>query len=769
MNMKNLIAVAAVAASTMAPLPSWAEDRTISADYTLAADETVDGIFTVESGVTVDLNGYRLTVKGVSGSGSIICTSDMTGILRVESDDNTANSSVNLSGNLKLVKAGGGTFSASCNYQSYTGGTEVEGGTFKYTTTGTLGQEGGANLVKNGGFESSTSSANYQYATDTAWANTPNWTCDGKNAGISKANGFWGGINVGTFAAYLRTGHNGTSDVGDGWFEQTIVCSRPGIYRLGFENVPSSLADRRGAAITITLTKVASGEEVFSFEYTASYSAKTYIDVPRITIAEPGTYVLRFFQQSGSKIQMTGFDDIVLEQVSGLNLLQNGTFDEGDGGPGCFWKRTADWSANPGWTAASDVSTTEYAALVSSGGADHLPSSVGVGKYAVILRTANNSKDSYIRQSVNVSEPGIYRFAFTYISCGKWSAVRGATVNANIVHGDDVKTVGSITTSGDSFRKRFEAAVSIPETGTYTIEFQQKGVDSSKCTLLDDVEFCRITSVTVGANGTIDLNSTSTHLGCQFVLAGGTIANPPGQALQYMFLTADSYVNVINTSGGIGANAGGAILDLGGHILDILDMNTTNPKFIRFFNAELSNGTIRQDGGTLRLGMDNGYLTMTNVNLEINNSALWVINEISVCDYKSSYNGTSNDGLAEMKVYGTFTPVTDYFYGCTLQNGATINLSERTIPLNTASSFSSGKNELEFAADAKITVDLSGRSDLQALARSASPYLVTWANPPSNGVVFVPDEATRANGYKVKICDEGLRLLPRSGLLFIVR
>ena len=63
---------AAIAAICMAAaLPSWAADRTISANYALSADETVDGVLTVASGVTVDLNGHNLTVKGLAGEGTI--------------------------------------------------------------------------------------------------------------------------------------------------------------------------------------------------------------------------------------------------------------------------------------------------------------------------------------------------------------------------------------------------------------------------------------------------------------------------------------------------------------------------------------------------------------------------------------------------------------------------------------------------------------------------------------------------------------------------
>ena len=50
---------------------AWAEDRTISEDYILPANEIVDGVLTVASGATVDLNGHRLTVQGLAGGGTI--------------------------------------------------------------------------------------------------------------------------------------------------------------------------------------------------------------------------------------------------------------------------------------------------------------------------------------------------------------------------------------------------------------------------------------------------------------------------------------------------------------------------------------------------------------------------------------------------------------------------------------------------------------------------------------------------------------------------
>ena len=52
-------------------MSAQAADRTISANYNLSGDETVDGVLTVASGVTVDLKGRYLAVKGLAGDGTI--------------------------------------------------------------------------------------------------------------------------------------------------------------------------------------------------------------------------------------------------------------------------------------------------------------------------------------------------------------------------------------------------------------------------------------------------------------------------------------------------------------------------------------------------------------------------------------------------------------------------------------------------------------------------------------------------------------------------
>ena len=134
-------------------------DETISASVTLVADRVISGVLTVESGVVVDLAGNRLTVGGLAGDGEITDTStgDAPGELWLAISGTSANSTVALTGNLRLVKDGAATFTASKAGQTYTGGTVVTNGTLKCGVTASSTPFGAQNsevtIHDNGVFE----------------------------------------------------------------------------------------------------------------------------------------------------------------------------------------------------------------------------------------------------------------------------------------------------------------------------------------------------------------------------------------------------------------------------------------------------------------------------------------------------------------------------------------------------------------------------------------------------------------------------------------
>ena len=106
-------------------------------------------------------------------------------------------------------------------------------------------------------------------------------------------------------------------------------------------------------------------------------------------------------------------------------------------------------------------------------------------------------------------------------------------------------------------------------------------------------------------------------------------------------------------------------------------------------------------------------------------------------------------------MYGTFKPGADhdYFYGCTMQDGSTIDLSTRTTPLPRASAFTSGDNTLKFSEGATVNVEIGARSS------DVGTCLVSW--PSGSAPEFSVGFALVANGAAVEgkalaVKDDGL-------------
>ena len=167
------------------------------------------------------------------------------------------------------------------------------------------------------------------------------------------------------------------------------------------------------------------------------------------------------------------------------------------------------------------------------------------------------------------------------------------------------------------------------------------------------------------------------------------------------------------------------------------------------------------------------YVTATNVDFKIN-CALKVDKRFSVRDYEARcYSTTLNKSTAQMTVAGVFKPTVAAYYGCTMLAGSTMDLTAwpKTAGWPMASAFTKGKTNLEFADSGEITVNLAGRDDLKALARSANPYLITWTvkndAPVVPGADFVLDSATAAAGYRLRKDATGLKVETMRGLIII--
>ena len=118
MQTKTIRAAIAAVICVAAALPSWAAiTNPVAADYTLTDDETVDAALTVNSGVTVDLAGHKLTVKGLGTGTGTITSSVAGGVLNIDVDSGVTvdNTAVALTGgtNLQVWKTGAGTLKMS--------------------------------------------------------------------------------------------------------------------------------------------------------------------------------------------------------------------------------------------------------------------------------------------------------------------------------------------------------------------------------------------------------------------------------------------------------------------------------------------------------------------------------------------------------------------------------------------------------------------------------------------------------------------------------
>ncbi len=287
--------------------------------------------------------------------------------------------------------------------------------------------------------------------------------------------------------------------------------------------------------------------------------------------------------------------------------------------------------------------------------------------------------------------------------------------------------------------------------------------------------------IVVASNAVFDLRANYAYRD-RVVLAGGTLTNNKADMTKTDWggsgigrLEADSALRATPHSIVFGDNSAtkGGDMDLGGHTLTVDIDGSGKRLYLRC--AKIENGKIDiRTGGWLQVV---NACVATNVDFKMN-CALEINATLSVRDYEAiwtSGNTGHNKGTAAMNVHGAFrpNPSHDRFYGCTMQDGSTIDLSGRTGAFSTLSTFTTGSTNLQFAAGANVTVNLAGRTDLKTIMKSESPYIVTWPEGlgPAANVTFKVDAETKRAGLKIVRDDEhnALRLARAGGFMLIVK
>ena len=263
--------------------------------------------------------------------------------------------------------------------------------------------------------------------------------------------------------------------------------------------------------------------------------------------------------------------------------------------------------------------------------------------------------------------------------------------------------------------------------------------------------------IRVGAGAAIDMNGNFSHHEYTLVLNGGTLTSSATIASAWskamiggLRLGADSTISLGSSLFGF-INTGHTLfpLDLGGHTLTI-DTDTT----FYFANVTSTAGTIVLDSMLEFYNKPSDLRAsdiIVNGQLRVNpNSGT---NLLGNCVFNTSAADTSSSFTGSIHVYGALRPNTDYFHGCEMQDGSTLDLRGRTAPFLTK-----GRNvgstdvmtTITFAANATITVDVRGRALTEGMC------LVRWDEKPDDTTSFAFDAETALLGIAPFVTDEGL-------------
>ena len=147
------------------------------------------------------------------------------------------------------------------------------------------------------------------------------------------------------------------------------------------------------------------------------------------------------------------------------------------------------------------------------------------------------------------------------------------------------------------------------------------------------------------------------------------------------------------------------------------------------------------------------------------------------------YEGTlwqKNQVVSHLLVYGRYLAGPCHL-PINMRNGSTLDLSAITgsfdltnaVANTTAYVASAVVGDMTFQsgtaeAPSIINVNLAGKTDLNAIRKSVSPYVVTWPSQPAN-VDFVLDAQSHADGYRIYPEAGGLRLKRFMGVMILVR
>jgi hypothetical protein len=269
-------------------------------------------------------------------------------------------------------------------------------------------------------------------------------------------------------------------------------------------------------------------------------------------------------------------------------------------------------------------------------------------------------------------------------------------------------------------------------------------------------------SVTIEEGGILDPAGSSGWGNHMLIVNGGMVSNTVAWVTTtYGVFNPKITVNADFTFATM-RDYGWTVRNLGGHTVTIYIAPTYSLYVATLVSPDNITESGRFDvagGGYLRtLNRDDRQAELPTIDLDGLNGPLYMSKPASFHDYRPTFAANAGTGTAALNVYGTFTPDSLYFYGPTMQDGSTIDLSAKTGAWSVTSSLTAGGNRTtQFAAGAKVKVELGAR------ALNKGEKVIAWTTQP-DATTFSCKEWTlesRSDGLYV--------VARRSGSVYYIR
>lgn len=812
MNIKNLIAVAAITASAMVSTHSFA-DTNITENVTLTADTDWSGLglVTIESGVTVELSGCKLSLDGLAGEGSIVTNAvDLTNPTDAETAASTTTNGA------KVVLVANDKYPAKFAFNDVyadTGGTA--GGALYHDSFSSLGS-----LEINYDFGATTPQIvnyyrimGYNFKDYTscpkAWAfegsdDFATWTELDTQENQTWTKGTWNEYPIENTTAYRYYRLKVTEVTGTAVYiaeiEYKYIADSKVEIVGGAASDFSSLSFSEGTQVSVSGNVTLTADADFR-----STSAVLSIDG---TIDLDGHELwLNGLDGTGTITDSSSFD---LTNPSGTVSSTNNYFDSNTVAAKAFCD------------AASYDSTHRVIANISTQSPIQIdytfPAATVVNVYRVM---SNGHSDS----SAGERAPKSLKF-YGSNDGTDWTELDARQHETGWVKSEERQYEFTNETAYAKYRIEFHACNSGDLLEIFKLEYGNTGLcgqlhvevpsgtkTNSGVTLTGNLRLIKEGAGTLIASKTGQTYSGGTEIaggtlkpgtrggnhpfgaeGRDIVVHDGAVLDAAGQSgfgkyevaldggdltntgtditattqFRRLRLTKDSSLTSASSMYFGITETEGSTIYLGGHTLTA---TIASGKYLRFYDTALLDGTFDiTSGGFFVAGGNVGIVATNNVDF-LACCALVVAMPIKVANYTANWISTTANANSTrpIEVYGTFTPATTHFHGVEMQDGSTIDLTGWSGGWPLASDLNAGVKDVLFASGATVKIDISGRTDMKALAKSASPYLLTWSAVPSNVTFAMADGSTYVDGVRLRYDETGLKVETMRGLVIIFK